>query len=73
MHTCSIAVIGTYGVGRANIARRFAKDDYFVGFNGTLVEVFERTIVVVGKEIKVDVEDTSGLDEFDSLLKRTIQ
>ena len=60
-----MVLIGDSGVGKTNLASRFAHNEFHADSKATIgVEFRSKTIEIDGKEIKAQIWDTSGQERY---------
>jgi GTPase KRas len=63
----SIYVIGMGGVGKSSITLRFLTDVFIEEYDPTIEDSYQKTIVVDGTSEKVEIVDTAGQEEYDTM------
>ena len=65
-----IALIGSTGVGKTCIIKRFAEDTYDEGGISTIGGAYyQKTMTINGKQIQIDLWDTAGQEQYRSLTR----
>ena len=63
----SIYVIGMGGVGKSSITLRFLNNIFVEEYDPTIEDSYQKTIIVDGIEEKVEIVDTAGQEEYDTM------
>ena len=63
----SIYVIGMGGVGKSSITLRFLNNVFVEEYDPTIEDSYQKTIVVDGIDEKVEIVDTAGQEEYDTM------
>ncbi|KAH9261289.1 hypothetical protein BASA81_000993 [Batrachochytrium salamandrivorans] len=63
----NVSVLGTGGVGKSAITLRFVRDTFFQDWDPTIEDAYKKTVSVDGQVCVLDVLDTAGQDDFESL------
>lgn len=65
--TFNVSVLGTGGVGKSALTLRFVRDTFIQDWDPTIEDAYKKTVVVDGQVCVLDVLDTAGQDDFESL------
>ncbi|EMS17139.1 Ras family GTPase, putative [Entamoeba histolytica HM-3:IMSS] len=68
-----IVLLGPAFVGKSAIAFRFTKNTFISGYEPTIEQTFNKTIEFDGKQVRLDVYDTAGSEQFRTLLELYIK
>lgn len=64
-YLCKLLVIGDSGCGKSSLLKRFADDEFHIGYSSTIGVDFEvRTVDVGQKKVKMQMWDTAGQERF---------
>ncbi|CAK4078132.1 unnamed protein product [Aphanomyces euteiches] len=63
----NISVLGTGGVGKSAITLRFVRDYFIDDWDPTIEDAYRKTIDVDGQLSVLEILDTAGQDDFESL------
>ena len=63
----NIAIMGAAAVGKSSITLQFVQKQFIEEYNNTLEDKFTKNTTIDGKLCVLDILDTSGEDEFNSL------
>lgn len=64
-----VVVLGMSGVGKSSICIRFLRDIFYGDYDPTIEDSYRRQITVDDKTCILDIMDTAGADEYESLQK----
>ena len=62
-----IYIIGMGGVGKSSITLRFISDTFLETYDPTIEDSYRKSIVVDGVEEAVEIVDTAGQEEYDTM------
>lgn len=73
MSTYTILVLGDGGVGKSSVTLRFITNGYTDEYEPTIEDFYRKTIRVDDQFCTVEIIDTAGQEEFDSMLDNWIR
>jgi small GTP-binding protein len=73
METYKIVVLGSGGVGKSALTIQLVQGRFVVAYDPTVEDSYKKVITVDGAEILLDILDTAGQDEFQSLRQTYIR
>lgn len=73
MSTYTILVLGDGGVGKSSVTLRFITNGYSEEYEPTIEDFYRKTIRVDDQLCTVEIIDTAGQEEFDSMLDNWIR
>ncbi len=65
--TMLVSVLGAGGVGKSACALRFVRDFFVRDWDPTIEDAYRKTFAVDGKQCVIELLDTAGQDDFQSL------
>jgi small GTP-binding protein len=65
--TLHVSVLGSGGVGKSALTLRFVRDFFVQDWDPTIEDAYRKTVDVDGKLCMLEILDTAGQDDFESL------
>ncbi|KAF2078280.1 hypothetical protein CYY_000372 [Polysphondylium violaceum] len=61
-----VVMLGEGGVGKTSISIRFVSDRFVTDYDPTVEDAYKKDYIIDGKEIKLEIMDTAGQEEYSS-------
>lgn len=67
VQTMHVAVLGAGNVGKSALTLRFVRDFFVKVWDPTIEDAYKKTLEVDGQSVQLDILDTAGQEDFESL------
>jgi len=73
MKTCKVCLLGSGSVGKSALAIQLVEDRFVESYDPTVEDLHTKTMDVKGEQVKLEIVDTAGTEQFTSMVELYIK